>query len=489
MVSTIVFAGEMPAATISGRVARDELRQLARGVYTTDVRSKPTDVVKREWHTIVGGLLPEGIITDRSAPTGGPVDGVLYLAHAARDRAIELPGMTMLARSGAGPLDGDIRLPGGLYQASKGRGLAENTRPSRARSRSTRRTLDETELGDWVDRLCQIDGEEKLANYRGQAERVADAVGASPAAMRLLSQMIGAALGTQQADTGSKALRARQARLPYDHDRLRRFGLLIDALRASAPQNRPAGQGSQRYAHLAFFEAYFSNFIEGTEFEIDEAVAIVYQGKKLPGRTDDSHDLLGTYRIVSDPDEMTTTASNPDEFLRLLRTRHATIMSGRPEKNPGTFKQADNRAGTTSFVSHGLVPGTLTAGWQRLAELDTAFERSVFMMFLVSEVHPFDDGNGRLARVMMNAELVTGQQSRIIIPTVYRDDYLGALRRLSRQDDPSVLIKTLRYAQDYTAQIDFTDLDNAIQQFDRTNAFNEPESDERLILPRRAESI
>lgn len=488
MVSTIVFAANLPAATISGRVARNELRQLSRGVYTTDVRSEPTDVIKREWHAVVGGLLPDGVITDRSAPTGGPVDGVLYLAHAARDRAIELPGMSVLARSGAGPIDGDIRLPGGLYQASKGRGLVENTRPSRVRSRGTRRTLDETELGDWVDRLCQIDGEGKLAGYRLQAERLAEIVGAPPAGIRSLSQMIGAALGTQQTDTGSKALRARQARLPYDHDCLRRFGLLIDALRASAPQNRPADVGGQRYAHLAFFEAYFSNFIEGTEFEIGEAVAIVYQGKKLPGRTDDSHDLLGTYRIVSDPVEMSTTASDPDEFLRLLRARHATIMSGRPEKNPGTFKQADNRAGATSFVSHGLVPGTLAAGWQRLAELDTAFERSVYMMFLVSEVHPFDDGNGRLARVMMNAELVTGRQSRIIIPTVYREDYLGALRRLSRQDDTSVLIKTLRFAQDYTAQIDFTDLDDAIRQLERTNAFNEPESDDRLILPRRAES-
>ena len=28
------------------------------------------------------------------------------------------------------------------------------------------------------------------------------------------------------------------------------------------------------------------------------------------------------------------------------------------------------------------------------------------MMFLVSEVHPFADGNGRAARIMMNAELV-----------------------------------------------------------------------------------
>ena len=48
---------------------------------------------------------------------------------------------------------------------------------------------------------------------------------------------------------------------------------------------------------------------------------------------------------------------------------------------------------------------------------------------------------------MMNAELVAADQSRIIIATVFRDDYLGGLRRLSRQDDASVLIKALRFAQ------------------------------------------
>ena len=33
-------------------------------------------------------------------------------------------------------------------------------------------------------------------------------------------------------------------------------------------------------------------------------------------------------------------------------------------------------------------------------------------MFLISEVHPFDDGNGRIARVMMNAELVSAADVR-----------------------------------------------------------------------------
>lgn len=130
-----------------------------------------------------------------------------------------------------------------------------------------------------------------------------------------------------------------------------------------------------------------------------------------------------------------------------------------------------------------MVAGTLRAGWERLAELDTAFERAVYVMFLVSEVHPFDDGNGRLARVMMNTELVAGTQSRIIVPTVFRDDYLGGLRRLTRQDDPSVLIKALRYGHDYTAQTDFSTLALATDSLRATNAFNEPDSAKRLRLP------
>jgi len=47
--------------------------------------------------------------------------------------------------------DGDVQLPGGLYQASKPRALAENTRPSRSRGGRARRTLDWAELGDWID--------------------------------------------------------------------------------------------------------------------------------------------------------------------------------------------------------------------------------------------------------------------------------------------------------------------------------------------------
>ncbi|MGH8963023.1 MAG: Fic family protein, partial [Jatrophihabitantaceae bacterium] len=106
VVSSIVFAGEVPPATVSDRVKRGELVRLATGVYTSDLETAPERVTSREWHTIVGHLYPDAVITDRSAVTGGVVDGVLYLSHTRRERQTQLPGMLVRARSGPGPLPG-----------------------------------------------------------------------------------------------------------------------------------------------------------------------------------------------------------------------------------------------------------------------------------------------------------------------------------------------------------------------------------------------
>ena len=83
------------------------------------------------------------------------------------------------------------------------------------------------------------------------------------------------------------------------------------------------------------------------------------------------------------------------------------------------------------------------------------------MMFLVAELHLFTDGNGRLARIMMNAELVAAGEARIIIPLVFRSNYLTRLRILSHSDDATMLIKSLDFAQRYVAAIDWADIRTA----------------------------
>ncbi len=490
MANELVFAGDLPRQTISDRVRRGELRRLATGVHTTDTTSSLESIVAQEWHIIVGHLVPHAVITDRSAISGGKVDGYLYLAHDGPGREIDLPGLVVRVRSGAGPLDDDVKLPGGLFQASRGRALAENTRRSRSSRSRPRRTLTDGELASWIDRLRRYDGPEELQRHRARAEQLADVVEAPPDGMARLARLIGGALGSQKVRSASASLTARQRGIPFDPDRVDRLDRLAAELRSSAPQSRAAlSPGTAAYAVQAFYEAYLSNYIEGTTFTVDEAMALVYDEVVPPGRNADGHDVMATHEIVSDHQEMSRGASNADELLELLRSRHAVLMSGRPEQSPGSFKLLPNRAGNTLFVDPVLVEGTLREGFQRLASLDTAWERAVYVGFLVAEVHPFVDGNGRTARVMMNSELVRGGQSKIIVPTGFRGDYLMSLRRLSRADDPSLLVKSMRFLHDYTHQIDWSTHASAMADLRSTNAFEEESDSPRLRLLRSVETF
>ena len=365
MDNDIVFAGDVPSQTMANRARRGELRPIVRGIYTADLDTPLEDVVARNWHTIVGRAFPDAVITDRSVTTGGKVDGFLYLAHDARDRELDLPGLNVVARRGAGPLPGDVSLPGGLHLASTARALVENTAASRSRRGRPRRTLDSTELDNWIDRRCRLHGEDRLQADRRQAEALADALSANTGRIADLNRRIGMALGSRDGRSHSHLLSARAAGHPYDPDRIERFDTLAAALRSAAPQSRRGlDPASPAFAVQAFYEAYFSNYIEGTTFTVDEARRIIYEGRPIPNRAADSHDVLGTYQLVSDPDEMARRAANPDEFLELLLSRHATLLGGRPDI-AGAFKTKPNQAGQTLFVSPELVAGTLAEGWRQ----------------------------------------------------------------------------------------------------------------------------
>ena len=106
-----------------------------------------------------------------------------------------------------------------------------------------------------------------------------------------------------------------------------------------------------------------------------------------------------------------------------------------------------------------------------LGSLTTPTQRGTFVAFVVAEIHPFDDGNGRLARAVMNAEYVAGDEQRAVIPTISRNDYLRALRRLSRQDRPDLFVTYLDRVRRWTARMDWSTLAVARGLLERTNAF------------------
>ena len=93
------------------------------------------------------------------------------------------------------------------------------------------------------------------------------------------------------------------------------------------------------------------------------------------------------------------------------------------------------------------------------------------MKFLIAEVHPFADGNGRTARIMMNAELAAAGGERIVIPTVLRGNYISALKALSQSRLPTPLIRFLDHAQRWTAAVDWDTVEGTRRELEGLNAF------------------
>jgi fido (protein-threonine AMPylation protein) len=478
------------SAAVSRAVSAGKLRRLGPRLYTTNLTEDPAALVRRRLWEIAAGFFPGGLVADRTALEQHPAPDNSVFLVAKRGGRVALPGVTLRARRGLGAEPGDFKLRDDLYCMSTARALLENMRPTRARSGAAS-TLKRNEIESWLDQFLRNSGKARLNALRDQIKTLVPTLALTEAGVEL-NAIIGTLLGTRDARLTSPVAKARTRGASFDPKRIELFEKLHDALRRFPPEPartwEPAGRAG---INQAFFEAYFSNFIEGTEFAVDEASAIVFDGVIPANRPADAHDVLGTFRLVSDAAEMKRLPKNAAAFLDILRQRHRTIMEGRPEKAPGDFKQRPNMAGAAIFVAPEDVPGTLIEGFRIHQHLTEPLHRAIFMMFLVSEVHPFADGNGRVARVMMNAELAAARQVRVLIPIVYRSNYVSALRALSGNAWPEPIIKTLVFAQRYAAAVPWDDIKVARAVLTRTNAFVRPEvgDDEgiRLRIPAAAD--
>ncbi len=453
-------------------------RKIGPRLYTTNMIDPPATIVRRNLWPVVGLLMPGAVIGYRTAfESTIPADGAVFLAGPYR-RRIELPGVRIQMLPGPGPLEGDQPFVGGIYIASRARAILESLKLTRQRKYASR-GLSRKSVEEWLERELRIGSEARINQVRDDARRLAPLLDARPA-FETLDSLVGALLGTRRARMTSPVAIARAAGTPYDPARLELFDTLHGELLRWHTRGRPDRLPSDDdFVHLAFFDAYFSNFIEGTEFEIADAHAIVFEGQFPWARPEDAHDILGTYQLVGNRHWMSRgmrDAESVDAFIVRIKAAHAEMMSARPGMHPGQFKTTANKAGLTTFVPPELVSETLRKGVELARSLSSPFERATMLMFVLSEVHPFDDGNGRIARAFMNAELVAGGERRILVPTVYRNEYLTGLRTLSRTAHPTAYLQIMDFAQEYTARIDFTNYEHALSVLTATNAFAEPET-------------
>lgn len=468
------------ARQLQRRAQTGKVRRIYQGIYTDD-RSTPLEVVvRRELLSIIAALAPDAIVSHRSAlESGVNPAGEVHLTGPYR-RDIELPGVTLRIRKGPGPRPEDIRIAtpaGTAHRSSEPRALLENLQVTRARDESRRHALGQAAVEQRLERLLVREGEATLNRIRDLAREASEALG-MPAEFKRLEAIVGTLLGTRRVRLAHPTAVARAAGSPYDEGRVDLFQRLAACLDATPPVIAERQPGID-FSLQAFLESYFSNYIEGTEFELEEAHAIVMANKPLQYREDDSHDVIGTFNAILDSTARPMMPSDFESFALQLKAWNRQVIFSRSNKRPGEWKVEPNRAGETLFVQPELVRGTLEKGFELISAASTAAARAALAMFVVSEVHPFADGNGRTARLAMNLALSGEARTRIIVPTVYREDYLLALKALSRNCEPEPYVRMLTRAAEFSRWLDYASLTRVFRQLHESNALSQP-SEARL---------
>lgn len=482
--SSLVLYAELNAAQIRAvqrRLKAGTLKQITKGMLSDLPEDSWPALIARERIRILSAFFPNSILAFRTAFNGGLPELEQFYITYTYTRKVQLPGLQIVAVKGAPPQLGDMPMQGrSVYFPSEARCMLENLSPSRG---SHKKAVGRESVESRLLTICTARGEHALETLRETARALAPVLGLSKE-FNVLDSLVGSILKTRQSTLTTARGRARTAALPYDVDRLEMFERLAAVLRSQPlHQAEEAARTPQAMIHFAFLESYFSNFIEGTEFDIQEAREIVLSGKPMLSRPKDSHDILGVFRQAVTPAWMHQVLASGAAIETQLRKRHWDQMQERPEVEPGEFKLNRNRAGNTEFVEPELVRGTLLQGSMLLPTIPAGLPRALFAMFLVSEVHPFNDGNGRLARLVMNSELSVVGACRIIIPTLFRDEYLDCLRVLSREGNPAPFISAMQRIQAWSAAFEYDDLDAVIESMKQCNALERSLVQYRLLSP------
>jgi hypothetical protein len=349
-----------------------KIRKIAQRLYSSNLTDSPEDIVKRNLWQILSHFYAGAILSHRSAFEFQLTKaGHIFLTYT-YTKKVNLPGVRVRLLEGNNPIEGDNLFFGKLYASQKARAFLENLQATKNAGPESK-CLSLPQIEEKLEEIIRVHGEDELNKLRDRAAEVAVLLNMQPE-FEKLTKLISALLTTKSHKSLSSPLAiARAIGAPYDAVRLELFSHLFRALQTKEFKNIPDKNNSLRsFRNFAFFESYFSNYIEGTIFEVEEAKQIVETNKPLPARHGDSHDVLGTYQLVSNKQEMTVIPNSAEAFLKILSYRHGVLLNARIDKNPGLFKDKNNFAGQTTFVDYNLVRGTLVQAFNFYKALRTS---------------------------------------------------------------------------------------------------------------------
>ena len=202
---------------------------------------------------------------------------------------------------------------------------------------------------------------------------------------------------------------------------------------------------------------YHSNAIEGNSLTLGETRSLILHGLTAHGKPMRDHlDIEGHDEAVRSIEDAVNSKEELNEVF--IRNLHRTLLKepneidaltpdGRPTKRLitiGDYKTRPNNVRTSTGEIYYFTPPDQVKpamsdliNWYRLTE--NAGEHPVVIAatfhYRFVRIHPFDDGNGRMARLLMNMILIKHGYTVAIIPIQERNRYIDTLEQADKSED------------------------------------------------------
>ena len=214
----------------------------------------------------------------------------------------------------------------------------------------------------------------------------------------------------------------------------------IDALKAKIDTHRPldAHMLKQVREYFRIGMAYSSNALEGNSLTETETKIVIEDGITIGGKPvrdhlealghSEAYDLL--FRLAKHQE---ITETNIKELHRLFYYRIDAKRAGKYRKQRVIITGTDFIPPAPDRIPD--LMESFIAGLPATRAKRHPVEFAAIIHRELVTIHPFIDGNGRAARLLMNLALIQAGYPLAIIPPVLRREYLDTLNRTHKGDD------------------------------------------------------
>lgn len=222
-------------------------------------------------------------------------------------------------------------------------------------------------------------------------------------------------------------------------------------LDSKRPLNKEAVQNLKKYFDVEL--TYNSNAIEGNTLTITETKVILEDGITIgKGKSLREHLEVINHKEAIDYVE-DIVRKNIDISERVIKDIHYIILKSINNENAGKYRSINVLISGSSHrpIEHLLVNEKMKelVNWydenkDKLHPIELAAE----FHFRFVYIHPFIDGNGRTARLLMNLILMRNGYPIAVIKNENRSEYMNALEKESSTGDLRDFIKIVANAVD-----------------------------------------